>query len=172
MFSTDVLSQYRSRHTAEILKSTLSLLLLMLSLVFSSLSPAFGENSATRAFAMDEVIQRAAKLAASPYQEPPKVTDKLLGLSYDAWRDIRFRPEKSLWRGEGLPFELQFFHPGFYYDRTVRINIVENGKVSALKGTKDMFDYGPNAATVKIPKEVGFAGFRVHGPIKSSRLFR
>ena len=40
---------------------------------------------------------------------------------YDRYRDIRYKPERALWRREKLPFELQFFHQGLYYDRPVRI---------------------------------------------------
>ncbi|MBN2427325.1 MAG: glucan biosynthesis protein G [Deltaproteobacteria bacterium] len=171
MSSINSLFLCRPRPAATILQRGLPFLLLVLLPIFFGASPACGEKSVTQPFSIAELIQRAEELAARPYQEPPKVMVKLLGLSYDAWRDIRFQPEKSLWRGQGLPFELQFFHPGFYYDRTVRINIVENGQVSPLKGVRDMFDYGPNAATVKLPEEVGFAGFRVHGPINTPQYF-
>jgi len=171
MFSADFLFPQGPLRAATILPGILSLLLLLALPVSFIPRPAFAEKSAASSFSLAEVIERAEKLAASPYQEPPKVSDKLLGLSYDAWRDIRFRPEKSLWRGQGLPFELQFFHPGFYYDRTVRINIVENGRVKPLKGTRDMFDYGRKPETIKIPQEVGFAGFRVHGPINTAEYF-
>ena len=47
----------------------------------------------------------------------------LRDLDYDAYRDIRFRPEKALWRAEKLPFELMFFHQGRAVPEPVRINV-------------------------------------------------
>src|SRR5690606_39311557 len=64
------------------------------------------------AFTFADVTARAQQLAARPYQPPAPIPQWLHELSYDQWRDIRFRPEHALWRGEGLPFEVQFFHPG------------------------------------------------------------
>jgi len=128
-------------------------------------------KKAAAAFAFDDVVKRAQALARKPYVPPAPVPDLLMKMSYDAWRDIRFRPEKSLWRGAKLPFELQFFHPGLYFDRTVKINIVAGGKPRELHGTRDMFDYGKNTFAPQVPEEVGFAGFRVHAPIKTKDYY-
>src|SRR5882724_4675302 len=65
------------------------------------------------AFGFDDVATRAQKQAQAPYksaERPPPA--ELKALSYDEYRDIRFRPDHALWRPEGLPFELMFFHIG------------------------------------------------------------
>ena len=74
----------------------------------------------------DDVGARARQLAEAPFAAQPKpaapaATD---ALTYDQYRDIRFRPDHSLWRDQKLPFEVQFFHPGFVNTETVRINEV------------------------------------------------
>lgn len=122
----------------------------------------------TPAFSFINVIEKAKTLAAAPYR-PPKdiVSPVLLNATYDQWRDIRFKTDKSLWRSEKLPFEVQFFHPGFFYDRTVAINIVDEGKVCRFPVTKGLFDYGKNTFMDEILDEVGAAGFRLHAPIKT-----
>jgi glucans biosynthesis protein len=86
-------------------------------------------------------------------------------LSYDQWRDIRFRPDHALWRDRGLPFEVQLFHPGLYFDRSVRVNVVEGGVARELRFSTELFDYGKNRFAHRIPKDVGWAGFRVHGAL-------
>ena len=58
-------------------------------------------------------------------------------ITYDQWRDIRFRPERALWRDKNLPFTVQFFHPGFYYDRTVRVNVVTATGVASVPFSPD-----------------------------------
>src|SRR5262252_7602332 len=74
---------------------------------------------AAPAFDFEDVVKRARKLAAKPYRDPKgKIPDWLLHISYDQWRDIRFRPDHSLWADGPSQFQVQFFHPGFYNDRT------------------------------------------------------
>jgi glucans biosynthesis protein len=76
-------------------------------------------------FGIKNVVNMARMLSLGPYQDPKgKMPQWLLDITYDQHRDIRFIPEKSFWRTEKLPFELQFFHAGFYFDRTVKINTV------------------------------------------------
>jgi glucans biosynthesis protein len=113
-----------------------------------------------------EVLRFDAKmLAARPYSPPPvTVPENLLKLNYDQYRDIRFRPEESLWRRERLPFELQFFHPGFSFDRPVQINTVRARKVSPVEFSSRLFDYGMNHVP-SVPTTMGFAGLRLLYPL-------
>lgn len=134
-------------------------LLLGLSLIFST----------TVAFANDvpfdfEVLQYKAKtLAAKPYAERPnRVPESLRKLNYDEYRDIRFNPNSAWWRRERLPFQLQFFHPGFIYNRTVQLSEVSGGSVEPIRYDKDLFNFGANKNIGSIPGDMGFTGFRVH----------
>jgi periplasmic glucans biosynthesis protein len=124
------------------------------------------------AFDLADVTRRAEALAAAPYRERPRVPAWMLegagALSYDRWRDIRFRADHALWRERGLPFEVQFFHPGLFYDRSVRVHVVEDGAVRALPFDAERFDYGKNDFADRIPSDVGYAGLRVHYPLKSA----
>jgi periplasmic glucans biosynthesis protein len=123
-------------------------------------------------FGFESVVEMANRLHKKPYSPPPLVDPALLNLKYDAWRDIRFKPAESLWRKEKLPIELQFFHPGFLFRETVRLNTVENGKARPLKLGRELFDYGRNQAiAMEMPKVVGAAGFRVHGPINATTYY-
>lgn len=114
-------------------------------------------------FDFDDVVQMAAKLAAAPYKEPEsKVPSFLLG-SEEPWRVIRFRMDKAMWLNEKIPYWVNFFHAGSYYDKTVALNYIENGKVHAIPFKKELFDYGGLARQDEIPSDLGYAGFRVHG---------
>ena len=63
------------------------------------LSAATAVPSHVLAFGLDDVAARAAKLAASPYQKPSATLPKVIkALDYDSFRDIRFRPERAMWR--------------------------------------------------------------------------
>ena len=70
---------------------------------------------ATLAFDFGEVAARAEQLAAAPYKKPTDSLPKELEeLSYDKYRDIRYKPEKFYWRSANLPLELAFLQVGFY----------------------------------------------------------
>src|SRR4029450_9368124 len=69
-------------------------------------------------FDLERVAKRARKLAAGPSRDPKgDGPDWLLGISYDQWRDIRFRTDRALSVDGPSPFQVQFFHPGRFYDR-------------------------------------------------------
>ena len=123
-------------------------------------------------FGLDDVAERAGRLAESPFQEPKgRVPDWLLNITYDQWREIRFRPEHALWRDRGVPFQVQFFHPGFYYNRLVQVNVVGPKGVHPVEFSPNQFDYGKNDFASRVPQELGYAGFRVHYPIKTRDYF-
>ena len=107
-------------------------------LALASAAPAAG-------FSLDDVAKRARLLAATPYREPATNQPSWLReISYDQWRDIRFRPDRALWLDRNLPFTVQFFHPGFFYNRSVRMNVVTSSGVAPVPFAPDQFDYGKN----------------------------
>lgn len=132
------------------------------------LSPA----PAVAAFSLDDVTARALALSKEEYRDHRQPVPKwmLVGsMTYDQWRDIRFKPDRSLWKKEGLPFQVQFFHPGLYYDRTVAIHTVDNGVAKPVPFDIQSFDYGQNDFASKIPKDVGYAGLRLHAPMRNKQ---
>ena len=127
-----------------------------------------GETYASKSvFSFQSVVQDAKELSEKPYKSPKgEVPDTLLLDNYDQWRNIRFKPDRSLWRGEGLPFTLQFFHPGLYYDRTVALyTISPKGEVKPIPFSKDLFTYPSKEVATLVPDNLGYAGFRIHYPI-------
>src|SRR5262245_38480964 len=80
---------------------------------------------ARAAFDFGTVAKKAEKLATQAWQEPTsKIPDWLLKISYDQWRDIRFRADQAIWRDKQLPFQVQLFHLGLFYNRPVAMNLV------------------------------------------------
>lgn len=123
-----------------------------------------------QAMDFESLADKARDLARTPYKKVVVTLPKdLQGLSYDQYRDIRFRPDKSLWRGSALPFEIQFFHPGLYYDQAVKIHLITAEGVQPLRFDPALFDYGRNQVDIGKLKDLGFAGFRVHYPLNHPR---
>ena len=121
-------------------------------------------QAADRPFDAHSVRRMAQELAHKPYKEPDtKLPAGYAELGYDAYRGIRFRPERALWRGENLPFEVQFFHRGSIFKDRVDIYAVSGGRAQLISYSPDLFDFG----NTKPPPDnnVGFAGFRLHAPM-------
>jgi periplasmic glucans biosynthesis protein len=122
-------------------------------------------NAQPVSFDRSVVRQAARDLAAKPFKAPDsKLPDNLKDLNYDRYRAIRFLPDRALWRGEKLPFEVQFFHRGFFYTNRVDIHEVANGQATRIAYQPENFSFGsippPNSDA-----DLGFAGFRLHAPI-------
>ena len=116
-------------------------------------------------FGFGDVVKRASDLAAAPYDaQPAKLPEALTSLDFDAYRDIRFKSEKSPLGPANGPFRLQTFHPGFIFKRTVVVNTIRDGISTPLPYSANLFDYGRNKFD-KLPVNLGFAGFRLHYPL-------
>ena len=115
------------------------------------------------ALGFDDIATRARELADTPYRPPvSQLSAELRDLNYDAYRDIRFRPDRALWHAEKLPFELMFFPTGRGFQDAVRINTVEPGGVKRFEPDPAMFDFGANKIPPQKLRGLGFAGFRAH----------
>jgi glucans biosynthesis protein len=123
-------------------------------------------------FTFAAVVRRASELAHTPYQpDRPALPDYLANLDYDKHRDIRFRPDQSLWRSEGLPFQVQFFPRGFLFEDRVKVNVIEDGQSVPVDFKHDFFDYGKNQVPEEMPPDLGFAGLRLMYPINRDDYF-
>jgi glucans biosynthesis protein len=111
------------------------------------------------------VRQLARELAQKPYKPadtslPPPLKD----LSYDQYRKIRFVPDRALWRNDKLPFQIQFFHRGFFFANKVDVYEVANGQARHIPYSSSMFSF-EGIAPPDPNQDLGFAGFRIHAPM-------
>lgn len=137
--------------------------------------PAMAQQTAAQpaaterqAFGFDDVVRRAEQLAKQPYQpDRPELPQAFRNLQYDQYRDIRFRPQQNIWGEEGLPFQVQLFHRGFLFLDRVTINIINERGTRPLAFSRNLFDYGKNKVPAELPKDLGYAGFRILYPLHS-----
>ncbi len=142
----------RGRHTA------LAAIFASLTAVLAVLIPA-----SVAAFDFEDIARRAAVLAAQPFKGPTRdLPRSLRDLTYDQYRDIRFKPARSMWRTANLSFEVQMLHVGIRYDQPVRIFEVVAGVPREVRFDPDLFDYGANKLDPAQLRGAGFSGFRVH----------
>jgi glucans biosynthesis protein len=122
-------------------------------------------------FNFDEVVRRARDLSTTPLMPPAPLPDPLAKLDYDAWRDIRFRPERALLGNAGGDFRLQLFHLGHVFRQPVTVNIIRDGLAAPVPYAPNLFDYGRTKLDKPLPLNLGFAGFRLHYPLNDPQVF-
>ena len=139
------------------------LLLLLAAALVAAAPPA-------AAFGFDDVDRMAKELASRPQPKPAFVLPKALkDLTYDQTRDIRFNPDRALWRADKLPYEIQFFHLGGYFDQPVRVHEIVGASVREVTFDPASFNYGANKLDPAQLQKLGFAGFRIHYPLNTPR---
>ncbi|MGH7873970.1 MAG: glucan biosynthesis protein, partial [Candidatus Binatia bacterium] len=106
---------------------------------------------------------RARSLSERTYQPAPTaLPNALLGLGYDRYQSIRFRPDHSLWSKIPSNFRIQFFHRGEMFQEAVRMYEVVDGGAQEIGYNRAFFDLSKTGLNdVALPKDLGFAGFRV-----------
>lgn len=119
------------------------------------------------AFDFDDVATLARRQARRDYEPLDRAQPaELETLTYDQYRDIRFRPDRALWRAENLPFEAMFFHRGRANER-VNMNEIVEDRARHLPYERADFDFGQNTLSPETWGDLGYAGFRVHYPLNN-----
>lgn len=118
-------------------------------------------------FGFEHTVEIARRRVAQPYAElPSNVPRPLSELDFQNYYGrIRFRPEKALWADAGLPFQAQMFHPGHYFTRLVKVNVIDEKGVRQLPFDRELFQYLDPVLRDAVPPAFGYAGVRIHSPL-------
>ncbi len=114
-------------------------------------------------FSFDKLIGWAKELSEKPFQKPEVHDPELLErLDFDAYQQIKFRPDLAIWgQGDG-PYPIELFHVGRYFKEPVRIFVVSAaGLAQEVRYGPDLFTYGKSEFAKTLPPDTGFAGFRI-----------
>jgi periplasmic glucans biosynthesis protein len=121
-------------------------------------------------FGYEDVVRRARELSGTGYEAGPGLPEPLTKLDFDAWREIRFRPERSLLAAPNGPFQMQMFHPGHLFTRPVTVNVVRDGVPTPVPYAAGLFEYGRTKFDKPLPVNLGFAGFRLHHALNDPKV--
>ena len=125
-------------------------------------------SSPALAWSLEDVAKIASQRAKAPFKEASHaVPAELAKMEYDNYRDIRFKPESTLWRADKLPFEANFFHVGRHGD-AVRVHEITAQGVKPLPYDPAKFNFGMN--TKLSPKswgDLGYGGVRFFSNLNS-----
>jgi len=132
--------------------------------------PALADKSVRpepQPFAFANVQQLAQKRATHDYRPmPDALPAALANLSYDQYRDIRFRPESALCTAQSL-FEVQFFHRGFHVSSASNIFEVSSAGTSPGRLQPSVLQLRASAQGAEGCGESRLRGLRVHYPLQS-----
>jgi len=117
---------------------------------------------AQKGFGYEDVVRQARILGERPFDtQGLAVPVELSKLTYDSYREIRFRRDKAFWRDGGSDFRLLPFHLGFLHDKPVQIYIIKYGSAVPIPFTTGMFEYGKVPVPKQLSPSLGFAGFAI-----------
>ena len=132
------------------------------------LEPVAQEVSASTKppFSIDDVQKQARALATEKFERPRiELPKPLQELSFDQYRDIRFKRERALWASDGLSFQVELFHRGFIFKDPVAIYVVSDGAAQRITYSPDFFTFGEGPASQPEGTVTDFSGFRILAPI-------
>ncbi|MBI4725215.1 MAG: glucan biosynthesis protein D, partial [Rhodomicrobium sp.] len=114
-------------------------------------------------FSFEALTGWARDLSRQPYQKPVVHDPELLErLDFDAYQQIKFRPDWAIWLNGDGPYPIELFHVGRYFKEPVRIFAVSaSGKAKEVRYSPDLFTFGKSTFAKSLPADTGFAGFRV-----------
>jgi len=118
-------------------------------------------------FTFETLVEKAKALATCPYTDgaAPRAEKTLEEIDYDAFGKISFRQERTVTIGK-TPVRL--FHLQRYAKKPVGIHVVEAGQSREVLFSPDYFDIPKDSPAKALPKDIGFAGFRVLEPGKEA----
>ena len=126
--------------------------------------------AAAAPFSAEVVVDLARDLAARPYLAPDlALPPGAEALTYEQYGRLRFQPERALWHGTGLPFQVSFFPRGFLFRPEVEVWEVQDGAATRVPSGPGLFSSDDPA--VGVPDGLGFAGFRLHAAINRPGVF-
>lgn len=173
-------SSMRSRPSSASQKLVRRYWLLMLAITFSCVAGAASTKPMTDAaariaryrFAPSTVVDLAKRTASAAYvQRRLDGNPALQQMSYDQYRDIRFKPEAAIWRNEQVPFRLELLPAGFLFQQPVKVSIVESGIASDLAGAPNMFAFGPHVPKSLSNQNLPLSGFRARNLLNSRSVW-
>jgi glucans biosynthesis protein len=118
-------------------------------------------------FSFDRLKQRARHLARAAHVPPsrpaPDITAKI---DYATHGQIKFRAQAALLAEGPGHFPVTFFHLGQFFQKAVKVHVVDHGDAREILYRTDYFDMPADSIARHLPEGAGFAGFR----IQESRL--
>jgi glucans biosynthesis protein len=116
-------------------------------------------------FSFDILKAKAAEMSRGPWHSPTSpYADILYKIDYNAFFQIEFRKDHSLWGDAESGPPVQLFHLGRYCTDPCKIWVSEGGEAREILYRQSYFTMPANHIARQLPEDIGFAGFRFTSP--------
>src|SRR5579871_322523 len=113
-------------------------------------------------FTYELLRSQARERAHGPYIAPPRpAPDILQKINYEEWGKIRYRDDFALFADGPGRYPVTFFHLGLFFQKAVRMHVVEGDMARQIIYDQSYFDMPANSPARDLPKGAGFAGLRI-----------
>ena len=97
-----------------------------------------------------------------PTRPPPRPAPEVLQkINYEEWGKIRYRDDYALFANGPGRFPVTFFHLGLFFQKAVRMHVVDGGESRQIVYDQSYFDMPADSPARDLPKGAGFAGLRI-----------
>ncbi len=131
-------------------------------------------------FSWESLMEKARGLAMQPYQPSLQPDRDILGkIDWEAHGRISFKPEEALFAGGPGQYPIEFFHPGRFFQFSVRMYRLERATDPAhpyspmreILYDRNLFDMPQDSPATRLGQQTHFAGFKMQeSRLKGSRL--
>ena len=113
-------------------------------------------------FTYDLFKTQARDKAHAPYAPPARPAQEVLQkINYEEWGKIRYRDDYALFANGPGRFPVTFFHLGLFFQKAVRMHVVDGGDSRQIVYDQSYFDMPADSPAHDLPKGAGFAGLRI-----------
>ncbi|MAS08622.1 MAG: glucan biosynthesis protein D [Salinisphaera sp.] len=124
-----------------------------------------GDNPYQQVTDYAALTELARGRAAKSYKAPPGVPESLEKISASDFGKISTKSDQALWADQKSGYQGLFYPPGSFYEHTVKIYTVDGKTVAPVTFDKNDFNYPSPAVAKQVPKDAGFAGFKLTYPL-------
>src|SRR5580658_5496937 len=124
--------------------------------------PAEAPLGPPQPFSFERLKAQARASARGPYRPPPSPPPALVhAIDYDAFGQIVYRPQATLWGDEAGDHGVRFFPIGRPAATPVAVHVVSGGQARAVTYSASLFDAPADSPARALGDGAGFAGFKV-----------
>jgi glucans biosynthesis protein len=124
--------------------------------------PAEAPQGPPQPFSFDRLKAQARDLSRRPYKPPPSPPPALAhAIDYDAFGQIVYRPQGTLWGADAGDHGVRFFSIRRGAVAPIAMHIVSGGQARAVTYSDALFDMPADSPMRKLGDAAGFGGFKV-----------
>lgn len=130
---------------------------------------AFGDPEP---FSQDSLIEMARTLAGGPFALRPTYPDPWVNLDANVFKSLKFDARNALFEGTDTPLRVDAFPPGPYFNRAVKISVVQGGLARPVLFDLAAFEKSADFPDLPGDPTLGYSGLSLRAETAGSGNFQ